>query len=110
MSLPIQGWDYTPVGCGSDFAACFYFVPDYDWVSYLDQNGHRNVPVLLTGTGLYDGTFWIRIDKQPETLWHIGFLPTKFIGHPDTMGHVSLSVPNDVIYPPVLRCALSGCC
>lgn len=110
MSLPIQGWDYTPDGCQSGFITAFYFVPDYDWVSYLDFNGHRNIPVVISGTGKYDGKYWVRVDKQPETLWHIGFLPIQFSGRPDTMGHVLLDVPEDLVYPPVLQCALNGCC
>lgn len=112
MLLPIQGWDYTTTSCSSDFIPVFYFIPDYEWVSYLNINGPINVPIQITGTGLYDGKHWIRIDKQPETLWYMGFLSSfSFLGYPERMGNVEL---NDQFRkecaPPFLQCEMNGCC
>ena len=111
MLLPIQGWDYTPTSCSSIYNPVFYFVPDYEWVSYLNINGHRNVPIKITGTGRYDGKYYIRVDKQPETLWYVGFLPLDFTGYPQGVGSVELHIEN--VYknvPPFLKCAINGCC
>lgn len=109
MLLPIQGWDYTPTSCSSEFVPVFYFVPDYEWVSYININGPLNIPIRITGTGKYDGDYWIKVDKQPETLWHTGFLPLVFTGYPERMGSVELEIRHQDI-PPFLACALNGCC
>lgn len=109
MLLPIQGWDYTPEPCGSDFVSAFYFIPDYEWVSYMNINGHRNIPIKITGTGRYDGGWWINVDKQPETLWWIGFLPFRFEGQPEGLGSVELVVKQPYT-PPFLQCQINGCC
>jgi len=109
MLLPIQGWDYTPTSCQSDFVPAFYFIPDYEWVSYLNINGHRNVPIRITGTDRYDGKHWIRVDKQPETLWYVGFLPFNFTGYPQGVGSVELDIRHQII-PPFLQCEINGCC
>ena len=110
MILPILGWDYTVSSCSSEFSPVFYFIPDYEWVSYLNINGPINVPVRITGTNKYDGTFWIRVDKQPETLWHVGFLPLNFWGYPEWMGSMELNVEEKKPLPPFLQCQLNGCC
>jgi len=111
MLLPIQGWDYTPTSCSSEFVPVFYFVPDYEWVSYLNINGHRNVPVKISGTNKYDGKYWVKIDKQPDTLWYTGFLPFKFTGYPQGVGNVELNIQNfNKDIPPLLQCQLNGCC
>jgi hypothetical protein len=109
MLLPIQGWDYTPTSCSSEFVPVFYFVPDYEWVSYLNINGHRNVPINITGTNKYDGKYWVKVDKQPETLWYVGFLPFVFTGYPEGVGNVELDIRHQEI-PPFLKCAINGCC
>lgn len=110
MLLPIQGWDYTVTSCQSDFIPVFYFIPDYEWVSYININGPRNIPIRIQGTGTYDGTYWIKVDRQPETLWHVGFLPINFTGFPAGVGTVELTPVEKPPLPPILQCALNGCC
>lgn len=110
MLLPIQGWDYTNTSCNSDFIPVFYFIPDYEWVSYLEINGPRNIPIRISGTGKYDGRYWVKTDKQPETLWYVGFLPIQFEGYPEGMGSVELDDHADICPPFFLQCELNGCC
>lgn len=111
MFLPIQGWDYTVSSCSSEFNPVFYFVPNYEWVSFLSINGKINVPIQVVGTGKYDGKHWIRVDKQPETLWYVGFLPQIFSGYPNRMGSVELLIQSfQKTIPPFLQCQVNGCC
>lgn len=108
--LPIQGWDYTVSSCSSKFCPVFYVVPDYEWISFLSINGYLHVPVQIRGTGTYDGTHWVKMDKQPETVWYVGFLPMEFRGQPNGIGTVRLHIPEDTIPPPPLSCTVNGCC
>lgn len=111
MLLPIQGWDYTVTSCSSDFIPVFYFIPTYEWVSFLSINGTIHVPIRIKGSRKYDGNYWIRVDKQPETLWYVGFLPIPFTGYPKQMGNVELTVSNfNKTIPPYLQCQINGCC
>lgn len=111
MFLPIQGWDYTVTSCSSDFIPVFYFIPNYEWISFLSIHGPMNVPIHIKNSGKYDGKYWIRIDKQPETLFHVGFLPSTFKGYPPQMGHVELTIPHyNQTIPPFLQCEINGCC
>ena len=111
MSLAIHGWDYTPSSCKTPYGPAFYFLPDYDWISYININGPLHVPVIITGTGLYDGEHWVKLDKQPETFWHIGFLKGDFIGYPRMMGQVKLNAHSNLPMVPVcLKCQINGCC
>lgn len=107
--LPIQGWDYYPSSCMSGFSPVFYFIPDYEWVAYLNIHGPINIPIQISGSKKYDGHYWIKIDKQPDTLWHVGFLPFPFDGPPPNMGHVALD-PWMPDIPQFLECELNGCC
>lgn len=108
--LTIGGWDATPSSCGPEYIPVFYFIPDYELISFLHMNGHRHVPVHIEGTDKYDGDYWITTDKQPDTVWHVGFLSEiSFTGRPMSNGSMSLSLPRDYVAQP-LTCVLNGCC
>lgn len=110
MVLDIGGWDYTTSACGPEFVPVFYFIPDYELISFLNMNGHRHVPIRIEGTDKYDGEYWITTDKQPQTVWYMGFLlNVPFTGYPHSHGKMSLNLPADYIAPP-LTCVLNGCC
>ena len=109
--MEIKGWDYTTSSCKTIMNPVCYFLPDYDWISYININGYTNIPIIITDTGLYDGKYWIKIDKQPYTEWIIGFLPIVFKGYPINLGKIELLVPD--LYKEInkpLQCVIDGCC
>jgi len=111
-TMLIGGWDYAPSNCKTPFIPFFYFKPDQRFIYYKNINGNFHVPVTIQGTGLYDGFYWIRIDQQPFTSWHVGFLPTHFTGIPPNLGSISLTPPPPPPMNPsmVHSCVLNDCC
>lgn len=109
--MQIQGWDYATSNCQSGYSPIFYIIPDDSWVYYTRINGPLHVPVAIDGTGLYDGSYWVRVDRQPDTLWHIGFIPIDFTGYPGEPGTCSLRQIDDA--KPSRRrlgCIDTACC
>jgi len=110
--MEIQGWDYAPSNCRTTYNPIFYFTPDADFLSYLKINGPLHIPIIIHDTIVYDGFYYVRIDKQPETTLYVGFLPTVFGGFPPTNGAVELSMKWPVIPAEngPLWCVQTGCC
>lgn len=113
MTIEISGWDYTVSPCATQVCPVFYVLPDDTWVSYTRINGYLNIPVLIEGTGLYDGIHWIRVDQQPQTLWNMGFLTEiSFNGYPPYNGRCTIYPSHgetDLVSEP-LACIQNGCC
>ena len=114
--MMIEGWDYTTAPCRTPDNPVFYFIPDYQWISYLNFNGPFNIPVKVENTGKYDGVYWIRMDQQPHTDWYAGFLPITFDGYPPSLGTVRLHIPPTNLVEDkdymcgVHSCVRNGCC
>lgn len=107
-TIQIGGWDYTTTSCSSGYVPVFYFIPNYEFVSYVRINGTQHIPVFIEGTDIYDGSHWVRVDKQPYTEWHMGFLNCPFQNYPNHTGTVKLNMPSTTIRP--LSCVLNDCC
>ena len=81
----------------------FFFHPTLDFLSFLHQRGHSNVPIEVRGTnGLYDGRYFVTIDNPtrmgscPSDYNHqkpllAAFLNTPFTLYPISNGSFSLS-------------------
>lgn len=108
----IGGWDYASYSCGrEDNVPVFYFIPDYEFISFLNINGYRHIPVRIEGSEEYDGEYWITMDKQPDTVWYTGFIHDKsFTGYPAKNGSVSLNLPTQYVPTSKLSCVVNGCC
>lgn len=107
--MQIGGWDYTTSSCTSDYRPVFYFIPDYEFISYIRINGMKHIPVKIENTQIYDGNYWICVDRQPNTEWHMGFLDNKFSKYPQNNGNVRLNLPSIKILKE-LTCVLNDCC
>lgn len=108
--MDIQGWDYAPSQCSSNKQPIFYFIPNRQMVDFLRINGFLHVPINIEGTFTYDGTYFVRVDKQPETDFHVGFLPLTFIGYPVLKGKIHLETNFRCREPGPLTCVENGCC
>lgn len=108
--ITIEGWDYAPYQCNSKMQALFYFIPNWEMISFLRINGNLHVPVFVKGTGLYDGHYFARLDKQPGTDYHIVFLPLEFKGFPEKKGTMDLVPDFRCHKPELLTCIKNHCC
>ena len=108
--MEIRGWDYAPDQCSSNVQPIFYFVPNRPMVDFLRINGFLHVPVNIDGTFTYDGTYFVRVDKQPETDLHVGFLPLAYLENPPVNGTITLVKDFRCKEPGPLTCVKNGCC
>lgn len=108
--MEIEGWDYAPFQCSSRMQALLYFIPTREMVSFLRINGSLHVPVVVSGSQMYDGEYFGRVDKQPGTDYHILFLPVEFSGFPLQKGTITLTPNFRCQKREVLTCIKNGCC
>lgn len=81
--------------------------------SFLRINGDLHVPVRVEGSDLYDGEYFVRMDKQIYTNYFIAFLPIEFKGFPPSFGKLFLEPEfrcPDEQEPRVLSCIKNKCC
>lgn len=83
-----------------------FFQPSLDFLTFLKNHGRLNVPIQISGTDFYDGTYIVNIDtrtdlvqcfqyNKPQVLVLSAVLDRDFTVIPPNKGNINLYIPSN---------------